>query len=500
MHPERKNVLRVGSIPIEQAEYKSFNERALTLTPINLNEISAAAANSAGGIVIVEPPHRIGSIRSWIEAFKDVALDFDLAIATLVHPPTEQRIVEGLFQELKIGDRSSCVESFGYAAQFIYDWNPGPPASDLKILTSGFKVPATMELLLKRAFGDCDQIYLEPLTGGRDSTSVFCVHALLKKSPIDLPRPLPFFIKISAPDKIAPEYQNYTRYANFYIPFYLRPNVVPPRCIRIAGMSSIVGNFVEDSSPLRQVLKSSQCGIIYSLFETSLKGFRFGTPGDSKIKSLGEFIKTRTRATEVESRIIETAREHFRFNSSPLDIESRLIGITKDVKRPFRAYHGDLHTGNVRVRGKDAILIDFSAIEDGPLTADPATLEVSLVFGTDEADKLAELDEWKSAVDEIYSGRSFHEPPSLGTDFGPFAWLYKAVREIRHVLLGCDCRQEEAAAILAAFLLRFARLPTDTFKDGSLSQLALSRQSYALVIADRIAAKLEATHIKTGIS
>jgi len=145
-----------------------------------------------------------------------------------------------------------------------------------------------------------------------------------------------------------------------------------------------------------------------------------------------------------------------------------------------------MHSGNVMVRGKDAILIDFSAVKSGPLTADPATLEVSLVFGTDENDKPDAFDEWKKAVDEFYDGVPIHEPPSLGTGPGPFAWIYRALREIRHVLIGCDCHQEEAAEVLAAYLLRFARLPPDKFKDEKLSELARKRQAYALVVVELI--------------
>jgi hypothetical protein len=44
--------------------------------------------------------------------------------------------------------------------------------------------------------------------------------------------------------------------------------------------------------------------------------------------------------------------------------------------------HGDLHGENVRVAGVDAILIDFNSITHGPLVADPAVLDVSLIVGS----------------------------------------------------------------------------------------------------------------------
>jgi hypothetical protein len=291
---------------------------------------------------------------------------------------------------------------------------------------------------------------------------------------------------VSAPDTIEEERSKYTSYADFYIPYYLRPNVVPERCVSIQGLSSIVGNLVEDSIPLRTVLRSSQSpGIIFSLFANSLKGFRSQPDDGSNMSLLENFISARTRTSEIDVKTIQIARG-FGLKSAPKDIEAQLCNAVKGVQRHFSPCHGDLHSGNVMVRGKDAILIDFSAVKNGPITADPITLEVSLIFGTDKDDQSDKWDEWKTFVNEIYSGVPIHQPPSLSTDPGPFSWLYKAIWEIRHVLLGCDCKQEETPAVLAAYLLRFGRLPMDKFPDDALSQMALSKQAYAIVIAERI--------------
>jgi hypothetical protein len=487
MHPDRTAVLQLGSGSITG---KHFNERGLRLIACTSNTEIAAKANLACGILITEPSGKVGFIRECFADLADVAEDSGLAFGIVV-PTAEQRgVVERLIQELQLEwcATVSLDEDIGIAAEYIARRNPGPPLRDPKILPAGLDLPPRTEMLLRRCFYDCDRIYLEQLGGGRDAAGVFCVHAWLGKSIVG-PRPLPFFIKFSDPTKIESERTNYERYADSYIPFYLRPNLVPSRCARIKGLASLVGNFVEDSVPLRTALRASQSpGIIFSLFEVSLRGFRSqpaSGPTQTWDESLEAFLRGRSRPEEVMTKTVQLAQS-LGLMSTPTDLTSSLCSAVGSVTRKFSPYHGDLHAGNVMVRGKDAILIDFSAVKNGPLTADPATLEVSLVFGTDENDKPDAFNEWKKAVDEFYDGVSIHEPPSLGTGPGPFAWLCKAIREIRHVLLGCDCHQEEAAEVLAAYLLRFARLPADKFRSKKLSELARKRQAYALVVAERI--------------
>ncbi|WP_430702203.1 phosphotransferase [Mesorhizobium captivum] len=50
------------------------------------------------------------------------------------------------------------------------------------------------------------------------------------------------------------------------------------------------------------------------------------------------------------------------------------------IRRRRALCHGDLHGENVRVRGGQAILIDFAAVDHGPLVIDPAALETALVL------------------------------------------------------------------------------------------------------------------------
>ena len=478
----------IGSIKLEKTH---FEERGLRLLHIDLSEVRKAA-NTARAVTIGEPQGRLGLIRQRLEMLKPIADDYGLAVSLLTSGrelPQVTRVVR------EVGLSSSCnirtLEGVAHAAEFSRSHDPGPPVGDVAIFPK-LSLKPEVKHVLKRSFHDCDRVYLESLVGGNAALNVFCVHAWLKKSIVG-PRPLPFFIKIAGPQAISLERHNYRAYADFFIPFYLRPNVVPERCVESEKVSSIVGNFVEESRPLREILRSSQSpGIIFSLFENSLKGFRSQPPdgvSDTWDAELSDFVKDRAQTTDIPLEIIESARE-LGLSSTSTETEATLIQKTAGMRRPFRAYHGDLHPGNVMVRGKDAIVIDFSAVKRGPITADPATLEVGLVFGTDKRDQLKQFDDWKSFVDEIYNTFPVHQPPLPETTPGPFSWLRRAVREVRHVLLGCDCEQCETSAVLATYLLRFARLPVEGNAASPMRKLAVLRHSYALVVAERLVAAL----------
>jgi hypothetical protein len=484
---ERSQILKIGSFKIKP---RPFNERGFNLLPVTFAKIRKAA-NGARAIVIAETSGKVGTIREWLERLKAIADTYGLAFGVLV-PTNQIEIVEKVVAELGITWRSRVrsISDVANMAEFVRR-DPGPPVGPVEIF-SPQTVRANVRHLLKRSFHDCDRIYLESLSGGRAALNVFSVHAWLRKSVVG-PRPLPFFIKIASREKIEEEKANYRNYADFFIPFHLRPNIVPERCVEGDELSSIVGNLVDESRPLREVLQTSQSpGIIFSLFENTLKGFRAQPSIESyeiRETPLSDFIKDRAKASKISSDVTTLAGE-LALKTSPVEIESMLLEKIEGLKRPFRACHGDLHPGNVMARGRDSIVIDFGNIKYGPITTDPATLEIGLVFGTDKKDKLKDFDEWKAFVDEIYESVPIHKPPLPEKNPGPTSWLRQAVREIRHVLVGCDCEQCETAAVLGALLLRFARLDVEISGTGLRNTLALRRHAYALVVAERLASAM----------
>jgi hypothetical protein len=120
-------------------------------------------------------------------------------------------------------------------------------------------------------------------------------------------------------------------------------------------------------------------------------------------------------------------------------------------------------------------------------------LEVSLVFGTDNDDDPGLFETWRDFVDRLFLDPL--RPPLLKGDYPQFAWLLQAVRELRHVVTCCGVETTEALIILAGCLLRFGRFPPLKLDNENLDILAEKKRAYALVVADRICARLEEQHV-----
>ena len=178
-------------------------------------------------------------------------------------------------------------------------------------------------------------------------------------------------------------------------------------------------------------------------------------------------------------------------NIDPQELQTRLCNVAKTIPFWWVPIHGDLHSGNVMVRRSDAILIDFGSVAEGPLTADPAILEISLIFGTDKDDDVGAFDERKRFLDHAYVCAPGIRPPNPAAEPTRFDWLRQSIRELRHILFGCDCHYAEAELVLAAYLMRFACLEIETLPNDQLRELALKRRAYALIIADRLVGEVE---------
>ncbi len=485
---DRKIVLHVGSITLES---KPFTERGLNLVNVVLEE-SATWFNNARAIVIAEHAQRMGFLRTCIDALKSSAEDYGLAFVIIAESNNHFLQIQKYWKELAIRGEPRIYrpEDLGNAAEYIIRNDPGPPLGDPKIETSRFTLSPKVRHMLQRAFYDCGKIHLEKLTGGKNSLNVYSVEAWLRLTEVG-PRPLPFFIKIATHKEIEHELSNYHRYAEFYIPFHLRPNIVKERCVTICDYSAIVGNLVDEAMPLRQSLRAGHgAGALFTLFETSLKGFRFQPSLYQQVvrdMSLSEFVKGRIRADEIALPVVHRAQE-FGLSLNPIDLQNDLVQRSGKLRCLVGPYHGDLHSGNVLIRGRDAILIDFSSASDGPLTADPAALEVSLMFGTDKDDKAKAFASWREFIDEVYGTTELklRAPALHESKAGPFSWLRRPLRELRHISLACEATPMELKIVLAAYLMRFARLGVEFLPTIGLEKLAFDRHAYALVIAERV--------------
>ena len=314
---------------------------------------------------------------------------------------------------------------------------PGPrPKADLRftpdINTINKKYGPTLVELLRRAFNDCDQIELEELSGGY-SAKVFKVHASFEKRRL-VNRPLPFYAKYDLIFKIKQELRNYENLVEAAVPFNLRPNPDPSRCIRRGYTHGlIVGNFVEYSEPLWEAARRGHSGgPIYSLFDQAFKSWRLNSQREIH-QSIFDDLDTARIPIDVDR--IDESRCDLASSLGATKTPNELLSILKRLPPlPHRkgVIHGDLHVGNVRARGNDAVLIDFYSVNSGaPLAFDPATLEVSLAFAKYEDNDLD--GDWKATILKLYDPSTFLKPPEPALQQHKREWLWNCVRQLRTI-------------------------------------------------------------------
>lgn len=312
-------------------------------------------------------------------------------------------------------------------------------------------------LLLKRAFHDCDEVRLERLSGG--SATVLQAFARLRASEAG-PCPLPFFVKLDRYPKIAREIENYRSCTALFIPFYARPNLDHDRCLLGDERGIIVGNFVEHSDSLAElVTQGSAQTAISSLFDDALRGWRRqGMLPTSNLveRPLAESMggAGRRRGAERAEERATKARQHGA-RMSANDLAAALDALPP-IKHRQALMHGDLHAENVRVRNGQAILIDFAAVCQGPLVADPAGLETAICLTATAPDEKA----WRCCMDELYEPANLARLPQIRLPGTPLSGLCDTVRQIRRFGLSEELSTSEYATAVTISLLRHSyRLP-----------------------------------------
>jgi hypothetical protein len=231
-------------------------------------------------------------------------------------------------------------------------------------------------------------------------------------------------------------------------------------------------------------------GAIFSLFETTLRRFRHQAHyAESRPNVVSDYIRecvkiAQLREDKAKLPRIELARQH-NFKGKPEELQEEIAHAANGTESLYVFMHGDLHTGNVMVRHKDSIVIDFGSMRhEGPLTADPAALEASIAFGTRKDEFPNDQKEWFKFIDQIYQNPI--ELPIPTADHFPFAWVNRAIREVRHIVRCCRVTDEEALLVLAASLLRYARFSRPLLNDPRLLAISEERKAYALVKAQQV--------------
>jgi hypothetical protein len=480
----RYGVLWFGQTPSDDAK-RAFRERQLILAHFE-NSASDADFSSARGAVFALPAHADGNkcrtlykegfARALRHGIKPVILGDLACIASI------DKFLKSLPYDTKLTAwaRNREVE----IAEEIARSDPGPRWSGSVKIEGDEDLSSEDKILLRRAFSDCSEIKLTFEPGGR-SAKVFRGYARLNDSRVG-PAPLPFFVKIDRLKKIRRELRNYRDCTTVFIPFNQRPNLDFDRCAAGVERGIIVGNFIEESEPLRDLVERGTARqALHSLFSGALRGWRIqayelasNTVYCRIVESLpGCFPSKNPRRLEAIKKHAHEAKS-FGANLSPEELEETLKSLPP-VKHRRAFMHGDLHGENVRVYESIASLIDFTSVQQGPLVADPAALDVSLVMS---ARKIRGAD-WETFVLKAYALEALLKvpPPVNSKDSSAAFWSY--IRLIRHIGLGDQLSETEYATAVALYLLRHASFYPDSDEEPS-------RRPFAYLLAEKLSVTL----------
>src|ERR1035437_10167548 len=499
---DRTLVVVVGP---EKVDTKPFDERRLALHHASPTDELAKLFQFARALVVSEREGDLAKIHASFRNSVTLAEQHGLAIIVLVQTEEESVMVDQIAAQYRNHERDDWAvkvirrDQLADAAERAARAHVGPQQTEIPkiVAPSGCRLDEEQVILLQRAFYDCSQIRLEALAGGKASDAVFRAHAFCPSS--IGPRPLPFFVKFGKPGTIEEERQNYSLYAEPYIPFGFRPNLDRRRCVRGAKSSALVGNFVEDAVPLLEHLRTrAGDGVLFSLFATTLRGLRnqpfCADSAKKKTGHLANFITLRIHVNsppaEIEPRVFLRAKELGFKADNPAAMEAKLCKSAENLPTWWGPIHGDLHAGNVMVRGTEAVLIDFGSVINGPLTGDLAALEVSLIFRAELGSEWESWEAWMKLVAGCYETLPEVKPPVPEVDSSTFSWIRRAIRELRHIHVGCDCHKGESEAILATYLMRFARLLRGDYLKRA-SYVRESQHAFALVVAEKIIDSLQ---------
>jgi hypothetical protein len=376
-------------------------------------------------------------------------------------------------------------------ANIISQNPPGPPPNkDLDIARPpafdrrGNKVKSPhwqddYEVLVRRAFHDCDRVQLTPMPGGNSEVSVYKAYPEISNTdPLSLP--MPHFVKIGPRSAIFEEYNNYRDGVEPYVPFHLGPHLNYDRCCLGEQSGILVGDYVEGSESLIDCAREGRASApLGCLFDRALHGWH--RSGEKLEKSIAELLGGFFYHRKISDQRADRARE---LGATKSIGELRgLFELCNEKKILVGPTHGDLHAGNVRVRANDAILIDFLAHRSRPLLCDFAALETSLLVDGFEEDSLREgwdPKEWLNSVMSLYDGTPLLMNPPHSNPKHEVSWFHECIRFIRLYAGRVElCSNQYAGALAVALVIKASKEPKAP--DPRNSRLA-----GAFVIAEKI--------------
>lgn len=330
------------------------------------------------------------------------------------------------------------------------------------------------EILVQRAFWDCERLYLRPLEDGRSGATVLLAFPTLKQ-PYYLSRwPTPCCLKIPSREEAFAEYKAHRERVDPYIPFHLGPQMIPERCFLGASEGIVVTDFVEESEVLVDCARAGRASAaIAGLFNRTLHGWY----RDAKEirTSLDGYLP---EPDPIPGERMERARELGAKTSQ--EVLQKLLRGMKPKQLLVGPIHGDLNAGNILIRGGDAVVIDFSKHRPaGALLFDAASLEASLLvrgFAKDDRDEKA----WLASVIPAYERDALLSmPPYIDPD-SHSCWFFECVRQIRRYARQMERGEKQQYGVMVgAALLKLAA------KDLRLSTREEGSRAAAYVLAEK---------------
>jgi hypothetical protein len=324
--------------------------------------------------------------------------------------------------------------------------------------------------LLKRAFVDCSEVHLVPMTEGNSGVCVYRAYPLVGTAHL-----MPRFVKVGERRKILQEFRNYQIYVERSVPFHLGPRLNYDRCCLGANQGVLVGDFIDASESLETSARGGRSGpAIACLFDRTLYAWYRGA--EDRAISIADALKSRF-PTAVVRRRLGVARRH----GAKRELRDLRHLFLRCDRKPtkFARIHGDLHVNNVRVRGHEALVLDFYAHNEGPMLFDLATMEASLLveaFGSVHPEPFAN---WVESMLPLYDNAKIDMVPPHGDPRDVNQWFHEAVRQLRHYALRVGSADQYAAALGLALLIKASKDPR---KQGPEDD----RRSAAYVLAEKV--------------
>jgi hypothetical protein len=157
---ERSVVLVVGDAAFDEAP---FTGRQLALVRVTA-ETASSQFNAARAVLVAEPVTKLGSVKRCYESVFPEAKNYELWCGTLAHTVEHHAQVDAIRKTvLQASDsRIVPVAELEKMAEEIARLRVGPPAGDPVFEPAAVVLSPEQRLLLRRAFGDCREVFLEP--------------------------------------------------------------------------------------------------------------------------------------------------------------------------------------------------------------------------------------------------------------------------------------------------------------------------------------------------